>query len=222
LAPVPEQVLTDSHATIGDLEAVVIQALGTQKRSNEVQMRFAQAEHWEQIPPSEVKQYMDRGSLRLDSTITVRPRIGGTMRDWPAERLRYLIHFSDGGSGMRYRDSKLRGERWCHPSESVTSVGVPTRPHLDSRTQSRPTCVEGVAPLLPYQQRGKNSHGCANAPAINSVQVWAGGQSRPAAYGRYRSRCPAGMSRRRVANLSADAAPVVVLLLFRLPEPSSS
>jgi hypothetical protein len=29
------------------------------------------------------------------------------MRDWQAERLRYLVHFSDGGSGMRYRDTKL-------------------------------------------------------------------------------------------------------------------
>lgn len=28
-------------------------------------------------------------------------------RDWQAERLRYLIHFSDGGSGMRYREAQL-------------------------------------------------------------------------------------------------------------------
>jgi hypothetical protein len=27
--------------------------------------------------------------------------------DWQSERLRYLIHFSDGGSGMRYRDAQL-------------------------------------------------------------------------------------------------------------------
>jgi hypothetical protein len=27
--------------------------------------------------------------------------------DWQAERLRYLVHFSDGGSGMRYRDDRL-------------------------------------------------------------------------------------------------------------------
>jgi hypothetical protein len=54
------QLLTDSRATIGDAEALLIQALGTQKRSNEVQMRFAQGEHWEQIPPWEVEKYMDR------------------------------------------------------------------------------------------------------------------------------------------------------------------
>jgi hypothetical protein len=29
------------------------------------------------------------------------------MRDWKVERLRYLVHFSDGGSGMRYRDEAL-------------------------------------------------------------------------------------------------------------------
>jgi hypothetical protein len=28
--------------------------------------------------------------------------------DWQSERPRYLIHFSDGGSGMRYRDEQLR------------------------------------------------------------------------------------------------------------------
>jgi hypothetical protein len=27
--------------------------------------------------------------------------------DWQAERLRYLIHFSDGGRGMRYRNAQL-------------------------------------------------------------------------------------------------------------------
>jgi sorbitol-specific phosphotransferase system component IIA len=29
------------------------------------------------------------------------------MRDGQAGRLRYLIHFSDGGAGMRYRDDSL-------------------------------------------------------------------------------------------------------------------
>jgi hypothetical protein len=29
------------------------------------------------------------------------------MRDWKVERLRYLVHFSDGGSGMRHRDAPL-------------------------------------------------------------------------------------------------------------------
>ena len=29
------------------------------------------------------------------------------MRDWKVERLRYLVHFSDGGAGMRYRDTQL-------------------------------------------------------------------------------------------------------------------
>jgi hypothetical protein len=29
------------------------------------------------------------------------------MRDWQAGRLRYLVHFSNGGSGMRHRDTQL-------------------------------------------------------------------------------------------------------------------
>ena len=29
------------------------------------------------------------------------------MRDWQAGRLRYLVHFSDGGSGMRHFDAQL-------------------------------------------------------------------------------------------------------------------
>ena len=28
-------------------------------------------------------------------------------RDWQAGRVRYLVHFSDGGSGMRHRDESL-------------------------------------------------------------------------------------------------------------------
>ena len=28
-------------------------------------------------------------------------------RDWHAGRVRYLVHFSDGGSGMRHRDAQL-------------------------------------------------------------------------------------------------------------------
>lgn len=29
------------------------------------------------------------------------------MRDWKAEQLRYLVHFDDGGSGMRWYDEPL-------------------------------------------------------------------------------------------------------------------
>ena len=60
LGPMPRQLLTDSRATIGDIEALLIQALGTQKRSNAVEMRFAQGEPWEQVPPWDVQKYMDR------------------------------------------------------------------------------------------------------------------------------------------------------------------
>jgi hypothetical protein len=95
--------------------------------------------------------------------------------DWQTERLRYLVHFSGGGSGMRYRETKL-------DAGDVLTEGA--QQYTVERVEQPPL--------------------------------------RLAAYGWDRSTCPAGMSRRRVANLSAYAAPVVVLLLFRLPEPSSS
>jgi hypothetical protein len=28
-------------------------------------------------------------------------------RDWTAEQVRYVIHYSDGGAGIRYRDAQL-------------------------------------------------------------------------------------------------------------------
>jgi hypothetical protein len=40
-----------------------------------------------------------------------RPRKGWFLmrgqRDWRAEQVRYLVHFEDGGAGMRYRDERL-------------------------------------------------------------------------------------------------------------------
>jgi hypothetical protein len=29
-------------------------------------------------------------------------------RDWQTERLRYIVHFSDGGAGTRYADEQLK------------------------------------------------------------------------------------------------------------------
>jgi hypothetical protein len=46
------------------------------------------------------------------------------MRDWQAGRLRYLVHFSDGGSGMRYHapldvGDELREGAQCYVVERV-------------------------------------------------------------------------------------------------------
>ena len=49
LGPLPKQLMTNSDSTIGDIEALLIQALGTHKRGNLVQMRFVAAEHWSQV-----------------------------------------------------------------------------------------------------------------------------------------------------------------------------
>jgi hypothetical protein len=60
LGNVPKSPRADSASTIGDIEALLIQSLGTQHRGNAVQMRFAQAEHWTQVMLHETERYLDR------------------------------------------------------------------------------------------------------------------------------------------------------------------
>jgi hypothetical protein len=54
------------------------------------------------------------------------------MRDWKVERLRYLIHFSDGGSGKRHRDEPLEADAELRDGGSVYEVErveQPPNPH---------------------------------------------------------------------------------------------
>jgi hypothetical protein len=60
LGAVPERLLSNSDKMIGDIEALLIQSLGTQKRANIVQMRFSQAEHWDQVMAHETDFYLGR------------------------------------------------------------------------------------------------------------------------------------------------------------------
>jgi hypothetical protein len=60
LGKVPQRLLTDSRWAIRDLEALLIQSLGTQHRGNSHQERFAQGEHWEQVMAHEVDHYLER------------------------------------------------------------------------------------------------------------------------------------------------------------------
>jgi hypothetical protein len=60
LGKVPVRLLTDSKWAIRDLEALLIQSLGTQHRGNSLQMRFANGEHWEQVMAHEVDDYLAR------------------------------------------------------------------------------------------------------------------------------------------------------------------
>jgi hypothetical protein len=60
LGKLPERLLTDSRWAIRDLEALLIQSLGTQNRGNSHQMRFGQGEHWTQVMAHEVDDYLDR------------------------------------------------------------------------------------------------------------------------------------------------------------------
>lgn len=48
-------------------------------------------------------------------------------RDWQSERLRYVVHFSDGGAGTRYVDKQVEvgseirdgGLRWTDRSDGL-------------------------------------------------------------------------------------------------------
>lgn len=64
LGVVPKRLLTESRWTIGDIEALMIQSLGTQKRGNAQEMRFAGAQKWSQIMDHEVEEYLARVSRR--------------------------------------------------------------------------------------------------------------------------------------------------------------
>ena len=60
LGKVPERLLTNSNATIGDIEALLIQTLGTYRLGNTQQMNFAAAERWEQVRRDQEDAYLDR------------------------------------------------------------------------------------------------------------------------------------------------------------------
>ncbi|MEY2450878.1 MAG: hypothetical protein QOD92_452 [Acidimicrobiaceae bacterium] len=60
LGAVPNRLLTQSRSTIADIEALMIQSLGTQKRGNAQEMRFAAAQKWEQVMRHEVDEYLDK------------------------------------------------------------------------------------------------------------------------------------------------------------------
>jgi len=60
LGEIPARLLTDSEATIGDIEALLIQTLGTYRLGNVQQMRFADAARWEQLRRDEVDHYVGR------------------------------------------------------------------------------------------------------------------------------------------------------------------
>jgi hypothetical protein len=60
LGKLPDKLLTDSRWAIRDVEALLIQSLGTQHRGNTMQGRFGQGEHWEQVMAHEVEPYLER------------------------------------------------------------------------------------------------------------------------------------------------------------------
>jgi hypothetical protein len=63
-------------------------------------------------------------------------------RDWQSERLRYVVHFSDGGAGTRYVDKQL--EAGAEISDgglryAVVRVDQPTTPHVLGHAWARLT-----------------------------------------------------------------------------------
>jgi hypothetical protein len=58
LGKVPTRLLTESRWTIGDIEALLIQSLGTQHRGNRQEMRFAAAQRWTQVMLHEADEYL--------------------------------------------------------------------------------------------------------------------------------------------------------------------
>lgn len=60
LGEVPVRLLTNPDATIGDIEALLIQTLGTYRLGNVQQMRFASAVRWDQLRRDEVVHYLSR------------------------------------------------------------------------------------------------------------------------------------------------------------------
>lgn len=60
LARAPEVLLSNSQRTIMDIEALLIQCLGTYRTGNIQKMRFASAEPWEQVRWDETDTYLQR------------------------------------------------------------------------------------------------------------------------------------------------------------------
>jgi hypothetical protein len=60
LGRIPSKLVTDSDKTIGDVEALLILALGTVGIGNSQEMRFARADRWHQIRDHEVDKYLER------------------------------------------------------------------------------------------------------------------------------------------------------------------
>jgi hypothetical protein len=69
LGKLRKQLAADSRWAIHDLEALLIQSLGTQQRGNSLKMRFGRAERWTQVMAHEVDEYLDR----LDPPQRTRP-----------------------------------------------------------------------------------------------------------------------------------------------------
>ena len=60
LGQMPEQLLTGTSSTIGDVEALLMLTLGTVERGNRQTMKFKNADRWHQIPRDETDYWLSR------------------------------------------------------------------------------------------------------------------------------------------------------------------
>ncbi len=56
----PDQLLSGTSSTIGDIEALLMLSLGTVERGNEQTMKFKNADRWQQVPIDRVDDWMSR------------------------------------------------------------------------------------------------------------------------------------------------------------------
>jgi len=83
LVSLPRNLVTESREVIADVEALLIQALGTHGRGNRREERFGLAERWEQVLDHEKETYLERlgrsarrGSLPRENRAAFKAAIG--------------------------------------------------------------------------------------------------------------------------------------------------
>lgn len=72
LRAMPKRLLTDSYTTIGDIESMMIQALGTINRGNARVETFAAAAEWTQVPLYEREEFLGKAARYREARLRAR------------------------------------------------------------------------------------------------------------------------------------------------------
>jgi hypothetical protein len=76
-------------------------------------------------------------TARVESVVPSGPGEETAMYDWRAGQVRYLIHFDDGGSGMRYRAEPLTVGVELTEGELATGSSASSRRRTRARSGTR-------------------------------------------------------------------------------------